>query len=125
VSSSKSDSEYGLMTVEDVDFQRSFDDSIDEALTDLFSDEVRTAFYTYLEKGFSIPREEIPVRINDLESAMEKTFGLSSRTIGKVIARKLYKKLGLAFGENSGDGFEEYVLAARTKRDARVKPLSS
>jgi hypothetical protein len=124
MSSSKPNSEYGLMTVEDVDFQRYFDDSINEALTDLFSDKVRTAFYTYLEKGFSIPREEIPIRINDFESAMEKTFGLSSKTIAKVIVRKLYRKLGLAFGEDSGDGFEGYVLAARTKRNARAKSAS-
>jgi hypothetical protein len=62
-----------------------------------------------------IARNEIPDRLCDFLRLLDETFGKGSRTIGKVIARKLYAKLGWEFVEISSYGLEDYLEVARVR----------
>jgi len=90
--------------------------SIDETITSLLSREVVDALYVHLQKAYTVPRDDVPDKLERLCSALEKTFGLpSSRTICKAIARKLYAKLALPFSANPGRTLLEYVEEAKMK----------
>jgi len=72
---------------------------VDEALTDLLGRRTREAIYDYLERNHSLARSEIPRHLGDFFNLLEKTFGKGSKTIGKVITKKLYAKLEWEFVE--------------------------
>ena len=110
------------MTLPSERYPGSFDarlgEAIDEALTTLFSAEVAEALYLNLEKFHSIPKDEIPHKVEALSMILEKTFGQpSSKTIGKAIARKLFVKLELDFPKHNNPGWTllDYVEEARVK----------
>ena len=98
------------------EFNDALVESIDETITGLLSREVANALHTHLLKVHAISRDEIPYRLETLFSTLEETFGLtSSKTIGKVIARNLYAKLGLSFHDNPSRTLLEYVEEAKIK----------
>jgi hypothetical protein len=90
-------------------------ESMHEALTDLLGRRAREAIYDHLERNRLIARNEIPDRLCDFLRLLDETFGKGSRTIGKVIARKLYAKLGWEFVEISSYGLEDYLEVARVR----------
>jgi hypothetical protein len=94
-------------------------ESVDETLTALLSKEVLVALYAYLERVHSIPKAEVPYRVQTLSSTLERIFGPhSSRTISKAVAKKFYTKLGLTFPdkqETRSWTLVEYVEEAKLK----------
>lgn len=86
---------------------------IDETLTDLLGRLTKEAIYDYLERNCSLARNEIPGHLDDFFNLLEKTFGKGSKTIGKVIARKLYAKLEWEFEEIPNFGFVDYLERIR------------
>jgi hypothetical protein len=92
-----------------------FVECTDEALTDLLGTRAREAIYDHLERNCLIARKEIPKRLDDFFKLLNETFGQGSRTIGKVIAKKLYSKLGWKFVEVSSYEIEDYFAAAKNR----------
>ena len=90
-------------------------ESIDEALTDLLGRRAREAIYDYLERNSLVAINEIPNRLEVFITLLEDTFGKGSKTIGKVVAKKLYSKLEWDFSEIPGYALTDYVQAARTR----------
>ena len=90
-------------------------ESIDETITDLLSRAVVDALYVHLETVYSIPKDEVPNRLDSLLTALEKIFGPSSHTITRAIARKFYLKLGLKFSNHPNYTLIEYVNEAKMK----------
>jgi len=91
-------------------------ESIDETITGLLSREVVESLYLNLKTVHSIPRNEVPYRLDILISTLERIFGLQgSKIICKAIAKKSYAKLGLTFFDNSGRTLIEYVEEAKIK----------
>ena len=90
-------------------------ESTNEALTDLLGRRAREAIYDHLERNYLAARNEIPDRLPDLLIVLDETFGRGSRTIGKVIAKKLYTKLGWEFVDMPSYGLEDYLKAARER----------
>jgi hypothetical protein len=89
--------------------------AIDETMADLFGPVVVQSLHEHLLKFHEIRREQVPYRLDTLISALERTFGTSSKIICKAIARKFYAKLGLAFYDNPGRTLLESVEQARIK----------
>lgn len=103
-------------TLSEGDFENSFVASIDESITGVLGERVTQAVYDALEKNFSIRREEVPHRVNDFALGLEKAFGIApSETISRVIVKRLYSKLGLAFVEAAGWRLPDYVREARRR----------
>ena len=90
-------------------------ESIEETLTGLLSSEVVNALYLHLQTAHSIPRNEVPYRLEALCTTLDKIFGRSHKIICKAIARKFYAKLGLTFFDNPNRTLIEYVEEAKMK----------
>lgn len=75
--------------------------------------------YAHLQTVHSLPRDEVPFKLEALTSTLERIFGASSKTIGKAIARKVYAKLALTFPDNPGRTLLEYVEEAKIKLTER------
>jgi hypothetical protein len=84
-------------------------ESIDETLGDLLGRRAREAVYDHLERNCFIARSEIPRCLDDFFSVLETTFGKGSKTIGKVIAKRIYAKLGWEFTEVPNLEFKDYL----------------
>jgi hypothetical protein len=98
------------------EFNEALVESIDETITALLSRAVVDALYVRLQTNHSISRDEVPYRLDTLFAILEKIFGVrSSQTIAKVIARKVYLKLGLEFTGNPSHTLLEYVDQAKMK----------
>jgi len=94
------------------EFEEFFAESVDQGLSDLLGSNVKFALYEYWKTGFSISRDQMHLKVNDFGKALEKTFGLSHRTVARYIAKKFYLKLGLDFTEKPQYGLAEYVRNA-------------
>jgi len=97
------------------DFDRLLAEAVDESLSDLLGETVRKAIYLHFERQYSLPRNQIPNRLDDFCNALQNTFGSSTPTVGKTIAKRLYAKLGLEFVEKVKYGFADYVREAGTR----------
>jgi hypothetical protein len=97
-------------------------ESVDEALSDLLGSRSREAVYDYLERNCSLARNDIPTRLDDFFRLLNETFGKGGTTIGKVIAKKLYLRLGLDFVEIQSYGLMDYVETARARVEKGVEP---
>ena len=67
-------------------------EAIDEALSSL-GESPKTAIYYHLEKAFQIRRLEIPERVEDFSSALERLFGLGAKHLEILFMRRLYFKV--------------------------------
>ncbi len=95
------------------DIDRLLLEAADESLTDLLGAKVRQATYVSLERNYGLAREAIPEKCEKFGSSLEKIFGVGGRTIGKVIAKKLFSRLGLEFSEKFGYQIQDYVKEAK------------
>lgn len=99
-------------------------DSIDEVLADLLGTRVREAVYDHLERNCLLARNEIPERLNDFFSVLNKTFGRGGKTIGKAIARKLYAKLDWKFIDTPDYELADYWKAVKPKLIKQLTTLT-
>ena len=90
-------------------------EAIDEVLTDLIGSKPKEAVYDYLERNRALSRDRIPKNLPEFVELLESTFGRGSRTICKVIARRLFEKLGWEFTEIRGFELPDYIEAARAR----------
>lgn len=90
-------------------------ESIDETITVLMSRQVLGALYLHLQTTHSIPRNDLPNKLDALFTTLQKTLGGGAQTIGKAIARRFYLKLQLEFTENPSRTLLEYVDEAKMK----------
>lgn len=67
-------------------------EAIDDALSCL-GESQKTAIYYHLEKTFNIKRLEIPDRVDDFSSALERLFGLGAKHFEILFMKSLYVKV--------------------------------
>ena len=98
---------------------RSLDDlllhCIDEVLADLLGRRTREAIYDCLERDHSLARSDIPKHMTLFLQLLDETFGKGSRTIWKLIIKRLYEKLEWKFYDNPGYEFIDYIEEIRAK----------
>jgi hypothetical protein len=91
-------------------------ESIEETITALLSRQVVESIFLNLKTVHSIPRCEIPHRLDILIFILEKIFGLQgSKTISKAISRKAYAKLDLPFLDIPNRTLLEHVEQAKIR----------
>jgi hypothetical protein len=100
--------------LEKSDFDRILFEAVDEGLSSL-GDSSKQAIYFHLEKGFNIKKREIPERIGDFDSAIQRIFGLGANFLEILIMKRLYEKVDETFEWHEPDNFafSEYVEEAR------------
>jgi hypothetical protein len=110
----------------EIKFARILLDSIDEALSSL-GQNVKLSIYFHLENKFSVPKEDIPDRIEDFSNALEQIFGLASKQLEILIIKHLHQKINLNYkwaGPNwlvPNLTFEKYVKLARLSVESSGK----
>ena len=95
------------------DFERILLQAVDQALSSL-GESPKKAIYFYLDKSFSIEKEEIPQKIEPFRDALEKVFGVGASFIEILIMKRLYETIGgnLEWNESCELTLTEYVAAA-------------
>lgn len=80
---------------------------------------VRAAIYERVEKSYQLKREDIPEKLESFHLALQDLLGAGAKVIEKLIAKSLYRRLGLNFTEHANWSIVDYVNHARgEKRDA-------
>lgn len=74
------------------DFDGIIIEAIDDALSSLGED-VKKSIYFHLKDLFKIGKQEIPRRLNDFSSALEKIFGLGARHLEIMFMKSLHEKV--------------------------------
>ena len=96
-------------------------ESIDDTITNLLGREIVDALYLHLEKAHSVPKNDLPHKIETLCSTLNGVFGASgTATISKAIARKLFAKLELIFPIGPSRTLSDYVEEARVRSREKV-----
>jgi len=101
------------------DFTKLLLEAVDETLSSLGSSSKR-AIYFYLERNFSIKKQEIPNRIEEFTDAIEKLFGNGAKILEIQIMKHLHENLGRDFeyfSESDNLLFTDYANVVRTHVD--------
>jgi len=96
------------------DFKKLLLEAVDEVLS-LLGDSSKHAIYFYLEKKFTIKKQDIPNKIQEFANALENIFGHGAKVLEIQIMKQLYEKVGhdfTYFPEKDDLLFTEYVEAA-------------
>lgn len=109
------------MAKKEKEFDRLFTEAVDDALASL-GESAKQAIYFHLENKFKIPKKDIPNRIEDFASGLEKIFGVGARFIEILIMKNIYGKTGqsLKWSESKELLFVDYVTTVKqgfAKRD--------
>jgi hypothetical protein len=102
------------------DFYNIMITSIDESFYTL-GEGIAKSIYFHLENKFGIKKHEIPLRINDFSSALEKIFGIGAQNLESMFMKSLYSKIALACRwperkwENPEITFPKYVQQMKLK----------
>src|SRR6266852_3755729 len=102
------------MSVRTQPFEQILLECIDEGLS-VLGNEPQHALYQYLLTICSLPREEIPSRVEDFVAGLRKSLGGASKVIERIILRKLFQKTGSSFRETIDTEFTEYVADAKRR----------
>jgi hypothetical protein len=95
----------GFNLARPIDFEKLLLDSVDEALL-LLGESARQSIYFHFEKEFNLSREEIPIRLEEFQCAIERLFGIGSRYIEILVMKNLHKKIGLPVRTDQSVQFE-------------------
>ncbi len=99
-------------------------ESVDETLTAVLGEIVREAVHDALGNKFHITMDQVPERLDEFWLDLEKLLGaVPSSTIGKVIIKSFYAKLGLELVSRANWRLPDYVREARTKMSGRSESI--
>ena len=97
------------------DFDKIILEAVDASLTSL-GDSAKQTIYFHLKTTFNIEKQDVPNKIEELDAAMEKTFGLGCKFLDILIMKHLYEKVGQSFKYKPKQEdlvLSEYVDSAR------------
>jgi hypothetical protein len=97
------------------DFKELLLDAVDAALSS-FGDSSKQAIYFYLERNFTVKKQEIPNKVEEFANAIEEMFGYGAKILEIEIMKHLYVKIGSSFEyfpEKEDLLFVDYIDAAR------------
>jgi hypothetical protein len=90
--------------------------AFDEMITDVLGSEVLTALNATLLKDYDVSRDELPYRFDTAVVVLTDVLGVrNARTIFRGVIRKLYRKVGLDFDENTDYQWSTHLETAKQK----------
>jgi hypothetical protein len=88
--------------------------AIDNAIYTILGPQVLKAIYDSLKEHHDISGQEIPYRLETLFKTLEGTFGYQGTlTLGRVIAKRVYARMGLEFKELPDYKLQDYLDQAK------------
>ena len=104
----------------DLEFNDVFCEAIDEVITELLGPSVLGSLYTALQTHHDINRDELPYRLETVNSVLKQTFGVqSTNIIGMRVIYRLYKKLNLELVTQSDFNLIDYIKMAKSMLQER------
>jgi len=98
------------------DFNGTLNKAISETIGNVLGSNVLDTLYHVLEAKYSVTSEELPYRLDTMWEVLEHALGyVSSRTVGRSIAKLFYSKLGLDFVAYPQWRLQDYVEGAKKK----------
>ena len=101
----------------------SFEGLLLEAIDEGFSflgESPKAAIYFHLEKTFKIKRQDIPYRIEEFTTAIERMFGTGAKLVEIRIMKSLFTKVGCTFKSYQSPAnldFTEYIAAIKLAKN--------
>lgn len=77
---------------------------------------VRAAIYERIERSYQLKREEIPEKLETFHRGLQELLGAAAKVMEKLIAKNLYRRLGLSFMEHANWSIVDYVSHAKKAR---------
>jgi len=98
------------------DFDRLLVSVLDDSFTSILGEIPKRTLYGILETNHTIAANRIPERLDDFTVALETLFGAApSKAIVRIIAKRLYSKLGLTYIERPDWRLPDYVSEAKSR----------
>ncbi|MGD6809308.1 MAG: hypothetical protein ACQCN3_06370 [Candidatus Bathyarchaeia archaeon] len=95
--------------------------AIDNAFLSL-GESVKKSIYFHLEEKFNLKKEQIPLKLNKFQEALEQIFGSGARFLEILIMKNLYMKVDKSIAvEKQSVCFVEYV---KEMKKAYIKQLT-
>jgi len=108
------------------EFDALLGEAIGESLSALFGERVLESFYSCLDRQYDLGLDEIPCRLETVYEVLTDVFGTSGAgTIGRSMARSLYRKLNLQFEAYPGLKLMDYVEIAKRKLSQASSPCET
>lgn len=95
-------------TQTDPKFRQLLLESLDEGLSNVFSESMSKTLFSIMETRFSVKRQDIPERIGAFENHMMIVFGAAAPVLIRVFVRNLCAKLEIPYHQ-MGCNFEQYL----------------
>ena len=96
------------------DFNSALIEAFEESIREILGPAVLESLYEGLEKHYDVHRDELPYRLETAFALLSNIFGLQgSHTLGRQIARRLYRKLDLPPSQVEGYTLLECIEAAK------------
>ena len=97
-------------------FAKLLSDSIFESMTDLLGIRVREAVYDFMERKYSVARNEIVQHLDQLFTLFDSNFGVTVRkVISRAFVKKVYSKLEWEFLPIPNFEFADYIDTIKTR----------
>ena len=112
------------MMEETKDFETILLEAIDEGLRVLGEGGKHMVFF-YLERNYSIRKQDIPRNLEAFAFGLEKIFGAGAPVLEKMILKCIYSKLGLKYKEKEGQQFIDCIKKATQTVQTAQTPRAS
>jgi hypothetical protein len=94
-------SDYSLVDIEfPMDINQSFSEILTETLDEAFTslgESVKEAIYYHIENSMGIKKQDIPSKIDEFQTALEKIFGVGARHLEILFMKRLYVKINAIY----------------------------
>jgi len=74
---------------------------------------VRATICEHIERRYHIKREQIPEKLDAFHKALQELMGTGANVVRRLIAKNLYRRLGLDFKEHENWTLLDYVAHAQ------------
>ena len=98
------------------DFNSALYAAIEDTISDVLGKTVLSDLFSTLTSKYDVSRDELPYRAETMYQVLETRYSvIGAKTVGTLIARRLYHRLGLTFYPNEGYSLPDYAKAAKIR----------
>ena len=91
------------------EFKKLLLQTIDGNLKQIFRETATHIIYQFLEKNYSLKREDIPEKLETFMEGLQEFFRSGAHMIEQSILKELYSNLGLKYKSRKCYGFVDYI----------------
>jgi hypothetical protein len=94
-------------------FNRTLVESVEGTIAAVLGQNVAEAFGHRFYADLGLSREDIPLHLTELSSALDGSFGVGGGVLGRAIVRRLYAQLGLTLVQTPNSSLVERIEDAK------------